>query len=95
MEFLTLNPILCIGWIIVGALAGSVARQIMGSKDQPFINDVILGLIGSVVGGFVAGLLGFGNPNTGGLERVIVNFILAVIGAAILIFIGRSIRGRR
>ncbi len=55
MEFLTLNPIICIGWIIVGAIAGGLARQLMGSKDQPFINDVVLGLVGSVVGGFVAG----------------------------------------
>jgi uncharacterized membrane protein YeaQ/YmgE (transglycosylase-associated protein family) len=94
MEFLTLNPIICIGWIIVGAIAGALARQIMGSKDQPFINDVVLGLVGSVVGGFIAGLLGIGGPE-GGLSRVIVNLVISVVGAIIVIYIGRMIRSRR
>ena len=94
MEFLTLNPIICIGWIIVGAIAGGLARQLMGSKDQPFINDVVLGLVGSIVGGFVAGLLGIGGPE-GGLGRVIVNLVISVIGAVIIIYIGRMIRRRR
>ncbi len=94
MEFLTLNPIICIGWIIVGAIAGAVARQIMGSKDQPFVNDVVLGLVGSIVGGFVAGLLGIARPD-GGLDRVIINLIISIVGAIILIYIGRLIRGRR
>ena len=94
MEFLTLNPIICIGWIIVGAIAGALARQIMGSKNQPFINDVILGLIGSIVGGFVAGLIGIARPD-GGLDRVIINLIISVVGAIIVIYIGRMIRGRR
>jgi uncharacterized membrane protein YeaQ/YmgE (transglycosylase-associated protein family) len=94
VEFLTLNPIICIGWIIVGAIAGGLARQIMGSKDQPFINDVVLGLVGSIVGGFVAGLLGIGGPE-GGLSRVIVNLVISIVGAIIVIYIGRMIRGRR
>jgi len=94
MEFLTLNPLICIGWIIVGAIAGTVARQIMGSKDQPFVNDVVLGLVGSIVGGFVAGLLGIARPD-GGLDRVIINLIISIVGAIILIYIGRLIRGRR
>lgn len=94
MEFLTLNPIICIGWIIVGAIAGAVARQIMGSKNQPFVNDVVLGLIGSIVGGFVAGLVGIARPD-GGLDRVIINLIISIVGAIILIYIGRLIRGRR
>ena len=94
MEFLTLNPIICVGWIIVGAIAGALARQIMGSKDQPFINDVILGLVGSIIGGFVAGLVGIGRPD-GGLDRVIINLLISIVGAIILIYIGRLIRGRR
>jgi uncharacterized membrane protein YeaQ/YmgE (transglycosylase-associated protein family) len=94
MEFLTLNPIICVGWIIVGAIAGALARRIMGSKDAPFINDVILGLIGSIVGGFVAGLVGIARPD-GGLDRVIINLVISVIGAAIIIYLGRLIRGRR
>ena len=94
MEFLTLNPIICVGWIIVGAIAGALARRIMGSKDAPLINDVVLGLIGSIVGGFVAGLIGIARPD-GGLDRVIINLVISVIGAVIVIYLGRMIRGRR
>jgi uncharacterized membrane protein YeaQ/YmgE (transglycosylase-associated protein family) len=92
-EFITLNPINCIGWIIVGAIAGALARQLTGSKDEPFINDVVLGLLGSVVGGLVAGFFGYGGTG-GGIERVIINLIIAVIGAAIIIFVGRMLRRR-
>jgi uncharacterized membrane protein YeaQ/YmgE (transglycosylase-associated protein family) len=89
-EFITLNPLICVGWIIVGAIAGGVARQITGSKDQPFINDLVLGLLGSAVGGVVAGLVGFGRPD-GGVERVVINLIVAVVGAVIIIYLGRML----
>ncbi len=96
-EWLTLNPILCIGWIIVGALAGGLARQLMGRKDSPFMMDVILGLIGATVGGFVAGLVGLApNATSGGIERVLINFVIAVIGAIVLLFVGQILGiGRR
>lgn len=96
-EWLTLNPILCIGWIVVGALAGGLARQIMGRKDSPFFLDVILGLIGATVGGVVAGLVGlYPSDTTGGIERVLINFVIAVVGAIVLLFIGQILGiGRR
>lgn len=93
---LVASPFICIGWIIVGAIAGSLARSLMGSRDASFVSDLILGLIGSFIGGIVAGLLGLGpGPNTRGLELVIVNLVIAVVGAAIVIAIGRAVTGRR
>jgi uncharacterized membrane protein YeaQ/YmgE (transglycosylase-associated protein family) len=88
------SPFICIGWIIVGAIAGAVARQIMGSGDRPFIQDVILGLIGALVGGFLAGLLNLYKPD-GGIGLVLVNLVIAIVGAIILIAIGRALMGRR
>ncbi len=93
MEFITLNPILCVGWIIVGALAGGLARQITKSQDEPLINDIILGWLGVIVGGLIGSILGFGRPE-GGLERVIVNLIFGVVGAVVLITVMRMIRGQ-
>jgi uncharacterized membrane protein YeaQ/YmgE (transglycosylase-associated protein family) len=87
-------PFICIGWIIVGAIAGAVARSLMGSRDESFLSDMILGLIGAVVGGFIAGLLGFYRPD-GGLELVLINLVLAIIGAIVLIAIGRALTGGR
>jgi uncharacterized membrane protein YeaQ/YmgE (transglycosylase-associated protein family) len=85
------SPFICIGWIIVGAVAGALARQLMGSTDRPFLSDLILGLIGAFIGGLVAGLLGIGRPD-GGIGLVIVNLIIAVVGAVIVLAIARAIR---
>jgi uncharacterized membrane protein YeaQ/YmgE (transglycosylase-associated protein family) len=87
------SPFICLGWIIVGALAGAIARNVMGSRDASMVNDIILGLIGAFVGGFVAGLLGLGpSTTTTGIERVIINLIIAVVGAIIVIAVGRALR---
>ncbi len=84
------SPFICLGWIIVGALAGGLARSVMGRRDQPFFVDVILGIIGAIVGGFIVGLLGFSpGDDIGGIERVLVSFVVATIGAIILIAIGQ------
>jgi uncharacterized membrane protein YeaQ/YmgE (transglycosylase-associated protein family) len=87
-------PFICIGWIVVGIIAGALARQLTGSRDASFISDMILGLVGALVGGFIASLLGFYKPN-GGLELVLVNLVIATIGAAILIIVGRALTGGR
>jgi uncharacterized membrane protein YeaQ/YmgE (transglycosylase-associated protein family) len=88
------SPFICIGWIIVGAIAGAVARQITKASDQPLINDLILGLIGAFIGGLVASILGFSKPD-GGITLVIVNLVIAIVGAVIIIGLGRMLRGRR
>lgn len=93
ISYLISAPFICIGWLIIGAIAGGIAHSIMKSRGS-LIGDIILGLIGAVVGGFVIGLFGVGKPD-GGLTLVIVNLIVAVIGAVILIAIGRLISGRR
>ena len=86
-------PFICIGWLIVGALAGALAHSIMKSS-APLIGDIILGLIGSVVGGFIIALLGISRPE-GGLGGVIASLLVATIGAVVLIALGRMIRGQR
>lgn len=86
-------PFICIGWIIVGAIAGALAHSIMKS-DAPLIGDIILGLLGAVVGGFLVSLLGLYRPE-GGITGVIASLVVATIGAIILIGLGRLLSGRR
>ncbi len=86
------SPFVCIGWFIVGAVAGALARQLTGSRDAPFLSDLILGLIGAVVGGFIAGLLDISRPE-GGLTALLVSLVVATLGAVILITIGRTLFG--
>jgi len=93
ISWLVTAPFACIGWIIIGFIAGALARRIMGSRDQPFITDVILGIVGAWVGGFILGLLGFRDALDIGFG--IGSLITALIGAIVLIFIGRLITGRR
>ncbi|MBI3887970.1 GlsB/YeaQ/YmgE family stress response membrane protein [Candidatus Microgenomates bacterium] len=73
-------------WIILGGVAGVVASAITKSKHG-ILADIILGIIGGLVGGFVMNLLGYSGVN--GLN--LYSLIVSVIGAAILIGIGRII----
>jgi uncharacterized membrane protein YeaQ/YmgE (transglycosylase-associated protein family) len=87
------SPFICMGWLIVGAIAGALARQFMGSKDGGCLSNFLLGVIGAVIGGFIASAMGYNKPD-GGLTLVCVNLILAVVGASVLIGIGRIFGGR-
>ncbi len=87
------SPFICVGWIIVGAIAGAMARRFMGSTDKPFFQDLILGIAGAAIGGILLGFVDVGTPN-GGITLVIFNLILATITASLLIWIGRQIGGK-
>ncbi len=81
-----------IGWIILGGLAGWVASKIVGTDgNQGLLGNIIAGIIGGVVGGFVFGLLG--GPGVTGFN--IWSFIVALVGAVIVLFIWRAISGGR
>ena len=73
-------------WIILGAVAGWIADMIMKS-DHGVIEDIILGIVGAFVGGFVLNFIG----QSGVTGFNIYSLIVAVIGAVILIFLGRLI----
>ncbi|MBL8133852.1 MAG: GlsB/YeaQ/YmgE family stress response membrane protein [Anaerolineae bacterium] len=62
-------------------------------SNASLIVDIILGLLGAVVGGFVLNLFGVGRPE-GGIVGVIASLIVAVIGGVIIIALWRLIRGR-
>jgi len=73
-------------WIIFGAIAGWIADIVMAS-DHGLIEDVILGVIGAFVGGFIFNM--FGQPGVTGFN--LYSVVVAVIGAAVLIFLGRML----
>lgn len=92
IEWLISAPFICIGWIIVGIVAGALARNLMKSKNRSFLSDMILGLAGALVGGFLAGWLGLGpGEGSSGIELVIINLIIATAGASLLIGLRRAI----
>ena len=73
-------------WIILGAVAGWIADMIMKS-DHGVIEDIILGIVGAFVGGFILNFIG----QSGVTGFNIYSLIVAVIGAVVLIFLGRLI----
>jgi uncharacterized membrane protein YeaQ/YmgE (transglycosylase-associated protein family) len=76
-----------IGWIILGAFAGWVAKLIMHEKGG-LLKNIVLGVIGGIIGGGIVQLLG-GSGITG---FNIYSFIVAVLGALLLIYLARAIR---
>jgi uncharacterized membrane protein YeaQ/YmgE (transglycosylase-associated protein family) len=81
-----------VGWImaiIIGALAGWIAEKIMKS-DQGLVMNIVLGIVGAVIGNFILMLI-FGATMGG----IVGQLIVAVVGACLLIAIGRAIRGSR
>jgi len=77
-------------WIIVGLIAGALAKLVMPGDDPGgFIITIILGVAGAIVGGFLASLIGIGG---GGF---IWTTLIATIGAIILLAIYRAVAGGR
>ncbi len=75
-------------WIILGGIAGWVASLATGNS-RGLLGDIILGILGGLLGGWVVSLLG-GRGITGfNLPSILV----AILGAIILIWISRAIRG--
>ena len=73
-----------ISWILVGAIAGLLAKWIMpGSGPGGFIITIILGMAGASIGGFVVGVLG----GTGATGFNIWSILVATLGALILLFV--------
>jgi len=81
-----------IGFIIAGLVIGALARLIKpGRQNLSVIMTVLLGLVGSVVGGLVANLLGTGDI----FELNFLGFIVAVISAVVLIGAAEAAAGSR
>ena len=76
-------------WLAVGAIAGVLARKILGGTSPfGFIGDIILGLAGGIVGGYVMALAGLGST-VGGL---IATIITAIIGAVVLVWTSKFLK---
>jgi len=76
--------------IITGFLIGLIARAILpGSNKMGFIATVVLGILGSLVGGFIGGVI---SKPVEGSKFHPAGFLMSVIGAIVLLLLWRSIR---
>lgn len=74
-------------WIVFGAIAGWIASAITHSGSNT-LWDIVMGIVGAVVGGWIFNQ--FGQPGVTGFN--LYSFIVAIAGAAIVIWLGRALR---
>jgi uncharacterized membrane protein YeaQ/YmgE (transglycosylase-associated protein family) len=81
-----------IAWIVLGLIAGWLAGMLMRGGGYGIIGDLVLGILGAIVGGWLTGLL-LGRDMVNGFN--VESLIVAVIGAVVLVAISRLFSGRR
>lgn len=78
-------------WIVFGAVAGWIASVLMKTNSsQGTLVDIAMGIIGAVVGGFLMEFVGM----SGVTGFNLYSFVVAVIGAVVVIYLGRMFRNR-
>lgn len=83
-----------IGWILLGLLAGLIAKALMpGGEGLGVILTTVLGIVGALLGGFLATALGFGDPIDEFFD--VSTWLAAIVGALIILFIWNAVRERR
>jgi len=76
-----------LGWVLFGLVVGIVAKLLMPGRDPGgFIITTILGIVGAVIGGFLGRTLGLYGPGEP------AGFLMATLGAVVLLFIYRMLR---
>jgi uncharacterized membrane protein YeaQ/YmgE (transglycosylase-associated protein family) len=83
-----------IAWIVLGLLAGMIAKAIMpGGERIGLILTTVLGVVGALLGGFLAKALGLGDPIDEFFD--LSTWIAAVVGALVILFLWSAISRRR
>ena len=80
-----------IGWLVLGLIAGFIASKIYVGSGQGIVMDIVLGIIGAFVGGFLFNAVG----GTGVTGFDLYSMVVAVIGAVVVLWLYHTIIGRR
>lgn len=80
-----------ISWIVLGAIAGFIANMIVGGKEGVILT-IVLGIVGAVVGGYLAQAI-FHKGDVTGVN--VESIVIAVVGAIVVLFVWRAVAGRR
>lgn len=80
-----------IGWLVLGLIAGFIASKIVNKSGDGLVLDIILGIVGAVVGGFLFNQLG----EAGVTGFNIYSMFVAVVGAVIVLFVYHAVANRR
>ncbi|HEY1337585.1 MAG TPA: GlsB/YeaQ/YmgE family stress response membrane protein [Bryobacteraceae bacterium] len=79
-----------VGWIIFGAIVGIIAKLLHPGRDPGgFIITILIGIGGSLLGGFVGRAVGFYRPGQG------AGILVSILGAIVLLVLYHAVAGRR
>ena len=79
-----------LAWIVIGAIAGAIAKFIMPGRDPGgCLVTILLGVAGAALAGFLGNQLGWYRQGEG------AGFLAAIVGAIVILFIYRLVAGRR
>jgi uncharacterized membrane protein YeaQ/YmgE (transglycosylase-associated protein family) len=79
-----------LGWIVLGLIAGFIGSKIVNRSGQGFLLDIVLGIVGAVLGGFLFSAVGA----TGITGFNLYSMFVAVVGAVIVLWGYHAISGR-
>ncbi|HEX7737076.1 MAG TPA: GlsB/YeaQ/YmgE family stress response membrane protein [Ktedonobacteraceae bacterium] len=79
-----------LSWLIIGGLAGWLASVVIRGRGYGCLGNIIVGLIGSVVGGFLASWL-----NIGGSFHFWGSVVISFLGACVFLFILQALTGKK
>jgi uncharacterized membrane protein YeaQ/YmgE (transglycosylase-associated protein family) len=83
-----------VAWIVLGLLAGLIAKAIMpGAGHVGIILTTLLGIAGALLGGFLATALGLGDPIDEFFD--LSTWVASIVGALVILFLWNALRGRR
>jgi uncharacterized membrane protein YeaQ/YmgE (transglycosylase-associated protein family) len=84
-----------LAWIVLGLIAGFIASHLVNHRGEGMVLDILLGVVGVVVGGWIFAM--FGAPGVGGMN--LYSIVVAVAGAVLFLVVYHAIRrgvvGRR
>lgn len=80
-----------LAWIVVGLIAGFIASKLVNKNGGNLVLDLVLGVVGAGVGGFLFNTFGMAGASGINLWSILV----AVVGAVIVLFIYHALMGRR
>jgi uncharacterized membrane protein YeaQ/YmgE (transglycosylase-associated protein family) len=79
-----------LAWIVLGLIAGFIASKLYSGSGQGFLMDIVLGIVGAVLGGYLFTAIGA----TGITGFNLYSMFVAVIGAVVLLAIYHAVMGR-
>jgi uncharacterized membrane protein YeaQ/YmgE (transglycosylase-associated protein family) len=80
-----------VGWILLGLIAGFIASKIVNKTGEGFLLDIVLGIVGAIVGGYLFALVGA----EGVTGFNIYSMVVAIIGAVIVLVGYHALTGSR